>query len=260
MAILNVTPDSFSDGGRFDDVDRAIAHARRLVAEGADLLDLGAESTRPGFQPVSAEQELRRLVPVVDALLPAFDGIWPVPLSIDTTKAVVARAMLDRGATVVNDIWGFQGDPALPHLVAERAASAVLMHNRHDKDPDLDIVDDMQRFFERSLSIAERAGVPQGRLTLDPGVGFGKTPRQQSQALAGVAALVQSFRLPVLVGVSRKSFLGRLMGEAHDDRLIGTVAANLAARAAGASLFRVHDVAAHVAALRVFDGVRKRGP
>ena len=257
MAILNVTPDSFSDGGRFDTVDRAVTQARTMVAEGADILDIGAESTRPGFRPISAEQELSRLVPIVDALLPAFGGFWPVPLSIDTTKTAVARAMLDRGATIVNDIWGFQGDPALPHLVAEREASAVLMHNRHEKDPDLDIVEDMKRFFERSLGIAGRAGVPDSRLILDPGIGFGKTPPQQAQALAGVAALVRTFRLPVLVGTSRKSFLGLLMGETHDDRLVGTVAANLAARAAGASLFRVHDVAAHVAALRVFDSVRQ---
>lgn len=256
MGILNVTPDSFSDGGRYADVGPAVAHARALVSEGADILDIGAESTRPGFTPISAEEELQRLRPALDALLHAFGGAWPVSLSIDTTKPAVARAALERGATIVNDIWGFHGDPALPEIVAAHDATAVLMHNRHDKDDAIDIVADMQRFFERSLTVAEAAGIAHRKLILDPGIGFGKTPPQQAQALAGVAALVRSFGLPVLVGVSRKSFLGRLMGN-RDDRLIGTVAANLAARAAGASLFRVHDVGAHVAAFQVFEAIRE---
>ena len=198
-------------------------------------------------------------MPVIDALLPAFGGTWPVPLSIDTTKPAVARALFDRGATMVNDVWGFHGDPDLPAVVAEYGAGAVLMHNRHEKDPRIDIVSDMQRFFEHSLVLAERAGIARDKLVLDPGFGFGKTPEQQVQAIAGIPALIRSFGLSVLVGVSRKSTLGRLMGEAHDDRLIGTIAANLAARAAGASLFRVHDVAPHVAAFRVFEAVRKAG-
>lgn len=255
MGILNVTPDSFSDGGRYADVGPAVAHAQALVAEGADILDVGAESTRPGFLPISTGEELHRLLPVLDALLEAFDGQWPVPVSIDTTKPGVARAALKRGATIVNDIWGFQGDPALPEVVASSGATAVLMHNRHDKDQAIDIVEDMQRFFERSLAIAAAAGIARGKLILDPGIGFGKTPPQQAQALAGVEALVRSFGLPVLVGVSRKSFLGRLMGS-NDDRLTGTLAANLAARVAGASLFRVHDVGTHVAAFKVFEAIR----
>lgn len=255
MGILNVTPDSFSDGGRYADVGPAVAQAQALVAEGADILDIGAESTRPGFTPISTEEELRRLLPALDALLHAFGGTWPVPLSIDTTKPAVARAALERGATIVNDIWGFHGDPSLPEVVAGHGATAVLMHNRHERDEAIDIVADMQRFFERSLAVAEAAGVSRGKLILDPGIGFGKTPPQQAQALAGVETLVRSFGLPVLVGVSRKSFLGRLMGDG-DDRLIGTVAANLAARAAGASLFRVHDVGTHVAAFKVFEAIR----
>lgn len=259
MGILNVTPDSFSDGGRFLATEAAVAQARSLVDTGADILDIGAESTRPGFTPISAEQELRRLVPVLDALRTAFGGTLPRPLSVDTTKAPVARAALMRGATMVNDIWGFQADAELPAVVAEAGAGAVLMHNRHDKDASIDIVADMERFFEHSLKIAAKAGIPSDRLILDPGIGFGKTPPQQVEALAGVSALRRSFGLPILVGVSRKSFMGRLMGGAHDDRLIGTVAANLAARAAGATLFRVHDVAAHVAAFRVFDAIHGAG-
>lgn len=256
MGILNVTPDSFSDGGLYATVGSAVSQARALVAQGADIIDIGAESTRPGFTPISTEEELRRVLPVLDALPQAFGSAWPVPLSIDTTKTAVARAALERGATIVNDIWGFHADHALAAVVAAHGATAVLMHNRHEKDEAIDILDDMQRFFERSLAIAEAAGIARGKLILDPGIGFGKTPTQQTQALAGVETLVRSFGLPVLVGVSRKSFLGRLMGD-RDDRLIGTVAANLAARAAGASLFRVHDVGTHVAAFKVFEAIRE---
>jgi dihydropteroate synthase len=251
MAILNVTPDSFSDGGLFADPVRAAARARELVAEGADLLDVGAESTRPGFTPVAAELELQRLLPVLDALPEAFGGPVPVPVSVDTTKAAVADAALAHGATIVNDIWGFQGDPALPGVVARYAAGAVLMHNRHAIDRDLDIVDDILGFFERSLAVADAAGVPHHRLILDPGVGFGKTPGQQLAALAGVGRLATTFGLPVLVGASRKSFLKPYVGDGVADRLFGTLAAHLAAVAAGAALLRVHDVAAHVAALNV---------
>ena len=252
MGVLNVTPDSFSDGGRFLDPAVAIGQARHLVSQGADLLDIGAESTRPGFTPVTGEEELRRLLPVLDAL----EGELAVPVSIDTTKAVVAKAALARGASIVNDVWGFQGDPAMPGVVADHGAQAVLMHNRHERDASLDIVDDMRRFFARSLGIARAAGIPETRLILDPGIGFGKTPAQQTAALAGVDVLVREFGCPILVGVSRKSFLGPLMGETHDNRLVGTIAANLAARAAGATLFRVHDVAEHVAAFRVFGAIR----
>lgn len=251
MGILNVTPDSFSDGGLFGDPAAAVAHAVEMVAEGADILDIGAESTRPGFTAVSAEAELQRLVPVLEALPAAFDGVVPVPVSVDTTKAAVAAVALAQGATVVNDIWGFQGDPALPAVVARHGARAVLMHNRRQIEPGLDIEDDMRRFFERSLAVAAAAGVPRERLILDPGIGFGKSPAQQWQALAGVGRLVATFGLPVLVGASRKSFLKPYVGDGAPGRLFGTLAAHLAAAARGATILRVHDVAAHAAALRV---------
>ena len=255
MAILNVTPDSFSDGGRFLEPDHAVDHARRLVAEGADLLDIGAESTRPGFAPVSAEGELRRLVPVLDKLNEAFGGKLPVPVSVDTTKAAVADAALARGATVVNDIRGFQGDPALPAIVARHGARAVLMHNRDAIDPGLDVADELRRFFTRSIAIALTAGVARDDLILDPGIGFGKTHEQQLAALAGVGRLKAEFGLPVLVGASRKSFLKRYVGDGAPGRLVGTLAAHLAAAAAGADLLRVHDVAAHAAALGVAEAI-----
>ncbi len=248
MGIVNVTPDSFSDGGRYGAAESAAAHGLALAAEGAALLDIGGESTRPGFTPVPAEEEWRRIGPVLEALA----GRSPVPLSVDTTKPEVARRALAAGAAMVNDIWGFQGDPLMAGVVAEAEAGAVLMHNRDAVDPALDVADDMLRFFERSLGRAERAGVTRHRLVLDPGIGFGKAPGQQIDALRAVGRLRDAFGLPVLVGVSKKSFLGRITGAPVERRGVETVAANLAAAAGGASLFRVHDVAEHVAALAVF--------
>lgn len=255
MGILNVTPDSFSDGGQLDGSEAAVARGLALATEGAALIDVGGESTRPGFTPVPAEEEWRRIGPAVEALAER----TAVPLSIDTTKPEVARRALAAGAAVVNDIWGFQGDPRLPEVVADAGAGAVLMHNRAAVDPAVDVVDDMLGFFERSLDIASRAGVARGRLALDPGLGFGKTQAQQVEALRAVGRLARTFGLPVLVGASRKSFLGRITGAPVERRGIETLAANLAAAAAGASLFRVHDVAETVAALAVFAALHRRG-
>ena len=253
MGILNVTPDSFSDGGRHD-ADPA-ARGMALVAEGAALLDIGGESTRPGFTPVSAEVEWRRIAPAVEALAASL----PVPISVDTTKSEVARRALDAGAAVINDVWGFQGDPAMADAVAEAGAGAVLMHNRETIDPAIDIADDMLRFFEASLAIARQAGVLRTRLVLDPGIGFGKTQDQQIDAIRAIGRLRDAFGLPVLVGLSKKRFLGHITGAPVERRGIETVAANLAAAAAGAVIFRVHDVAEHVAALKVFGAVHRGG-
>ncbi len=245
MGVLNVTPDSFSDGGRHD--ADAVARGEALVAEGAAILDIGGESTRPGFTPVPAEEEWRR---IGDALA-ALAARLAVPVSVDTGKAAVAERALQAGAAMVNDIWGFQGDPRMADVVAAGDAGAVLMHNRREVDAAIDIVDDMLRFFTESLGLAERAGVPRQRLVLDPGIGFGKTQAQQLQAIRGIARLRAAFGLPVLVGVSRKSFLGRITGAPVARRGVETLAANLAAAAAGATVFRVHDVADHVAAFAV---------
>ena len=250
MGILNVTPDSFSDGGRYAGPGAALDQARAMVAAGAAIIDVGGESTRPGFVPVSADEELARVEPVLRALAHAVT----VPISIDTTKPGVARRAVELGAVMVNDIWGFQGDPGMAVAVAETGTAAVLMHNRKEHDGTIDIVDDMRRFFDRSLALAERAGVPRRLLLLDPGIGFGKTPPQQLAALAGIGRL-GDYGLPILVGVSRKSFLGRLTGAGPEGRLIETIAANLAAARRGARVFRVHDVAEHVAALTVFDAI-----
>ena len=242
MGIVNVTPDSFSDGGRFLAPDAAIAEAHRHVAGGAAIIDVGAESTRPGHVVVSPGDEAARLAPVLAALIEAMD----VPVSIDTTKASIASAALAAGAAIVNDQWGLQGDPAMADVVAASRAGLVMMHNRADLDEGRDVVDDLRAFFDRSLDIATKAGIARERIVLDPGIGFGKTKAQNIRALgAGVAALA-GYGLPVLVGVSRKSLFAALIGKAApDERLVGTLAANLAAHARGATIFRVHDCAEH---------------
>lgn len=252
MGIVNVTPDSFSDGGRFVAPEAAIAEARRHVAEGAAMVDVGAESTRPGFAPVSEAQERARLAPVLAALIGSID----VAVSIDTTKAAVAAVALEAGAAFVNDQWGLQGDPAMAEVVAASGAGLVMMHNRVGIDAEADIIADMRRFFDRSLAIAVKAGIAETRLVLDPGIGFGKSKAQNVRALgAGIKAL-RAYRLPILVGASRKSLFAALIAATSvEDRLIGTLAAHLAARTHGASLFRVHDCAAHRDAFAVLEAI-----
>jgi dihydropteroate synthase len=247
MGILNVTPDSFSDGGQFIDPDAAIVHAQRMVAEGADVLDVGAESTRPygGAVPVSLEEELRRLT----AILPAVVSLG-VPVSIDTIKARVAAWAVERGATIVNDVWGLQRDLDMARVVAELGVPVIAMHNRDAADPTIDIVADVQVFFARSLDIAARAGIRRDRIVLDPGVGFGKTPEQSMAVIAQLDAF-KSFGLPLLVGASRKRFINSVVPSSPDQRLGGSIAAHLLAVRKGAAIVRVHDVAETVQALRV---------
>ncbi|MGQ0445515.1 MAG: dihydropteroate synthase [Beijerinckiaceae bacterium] len=251
MGILNVTPDSFSDGGRFFAPEAAMEQARKLAAEGADIIDIGAESTRPGHIPVPADEELARLEPILGRLTRSID----IPFSIDTSKAKVARRATELGASVINDVWGLQRDPAMAETVAETGAAVVLMHNRDGVDPSLDIVADIRRFFDRSLRLAANAGIPSARLILDPGIGFGKSRAQNFAALANLAAL-KDYGLPILVGVSRKSLLAGLTPV--ETSLVCTLAANLAAAANGASIFRVHDAAEHAAAFKIFDAVSRR--
>ncbi|MEJ2435531.1 MAG: dihydropteroate synthase, partial [Pseudolabrys sp.] len=198
MGILNVTPDSFSDGGRFIAADAAIAHARRMIAEGCDIVDVGAESTRPGATPVAAEEELARLAPVLSALA-ALDA----PLSVDTSKATVAARALAQGAVIINDVWGLQRDPDIAGVVAQGEAAVIVMHNRAEKDETLDIVADIRRAFNHSLAIAASAGIPRERIILDAGIGFGKTSRQNRDAIVRLGEL-KDYGLPILVGASRK--------------------------------------------------------
>ena len=247
MGILNLTPDSFSDGGRFQNPDAAIAHAKSMVVAGCDIVDIGGESTRPSASPVSEAEELAR----VEQVLTALTGLLDVPVSIDTSKAAVAVRAVEIGAAVVNDVWGLQKDPSMPDAVAQAEAAVIIVHNRTEKDERADIFADMRRFFDRSLALAAKAGIPKHVIILDPGIGFGKTSRQNVEAVARIPDL-KDYGLPILVGASRKAFLGSLTGDGIEATLIGTVAANLVAAAAGASIFRVHDVAEHVAALRIF--------
>ncbi len=253
MGILNITPDSFSDGGKFFSLDAAMQQAETLAADGADIIDVGAESTRPGHTPVATEEELARLEPILGKLTSTID----VPFSIDTSKAKVARRATELGASVVNDVWGLQKDPAMAATVAETGAAVVLMHNRDGIDPGLDIVADMRRFFDRSLRLAEAARIPPARIILDPGIGFGKSRAQNFTTLANLAAL-KDYGLPILVGVSRKSLLAGLTATPVETSLVRTLAANLAAAANGASIFRVHDAAEHAAAFKVFDAIARR--
>jgi dihydropteroate synthase len=246
MGIVNVTPDSFSDGGLFVAPETALAQARKLVAEGADIVDVGAESTRPGHTPVPAEAEWARLSPLLDGLVRDCGA----PVSIDTYKAVTARRALALGVCVVNDVWGLQRDPAMADTVAEAGAAVVAMHNRDGVDDALDIVSDMRRFFDRSLELARRAGVPDRHVALDPGIGFGKSRQQNYAALRAIPEL-SKLGFPILVGVSRKSIFRDLPDGAAPGRLVGTLAADLLAAQAGAQIFRVHDVAEHKAVFAV---------
>jgi len=247
MGVLNVTPDSFSDGGRFIEPLTAIEQARRIVAEGGDLLDIGAESTRPygGAVPVPIEEEIHRLAPV----LPVAVALG-VPVSIDTMKAKVAAWALASGAAIVNDVWGLQRDGDLPRVCADFGVPVIIMHNRESADPSIDIMADIAAFFSRSLDIAARAGIAPHNIVLDPGIGFGKTPEQSITAIARLAEL-KSFGLPLLVGASRKRFIDRILPAPPDRRLGGSIAAHLVAVMGGAAIIRAHDVAETVQALRV---------
>lgn len=246
MGIVNITPDSFSDGGRFFTPDAALQQARLLREEGADVLDLGAESTRPGYSPVDAEEEWARLAPVIRPL--AEEGAC---ISVDTTKASVARSALQAGAQMVNDVWGLQADPAMADCVAEAGAIVAIMHNRHEVTPDLDFWDEWRRFFDISLKLAERAAIAKESILLDPGVGFGKTLEQNIWAVQNMRRLGEYYDLPVLLGLSRKSMFGGVLGRKVEDRLAATLAANLYGMREGASMLRVHDIQPHKDAMMI---------
>jgi dihydropteroate synthase len=255
MGIVNVTPDSFSDGGRFLDTERAIEHGRRLAEDGADILDVGGESTRPGARAVTAEEELARVAPVLAGL----DGV-DAEISIDTSKVAVAEAALDAGVEIVNDVTALRAEPVLAGLCAERECSVVLMHMQGtprtmQEDPTYDdVVDDVKAFLAARIEFAMGEGVDEDAIWVDPGIGFGKTVRHNLQLLARLAELRELGR-PVVVGTSRKRFIGSLTGRDVDDRLGGSVASNVLALARGADVLRVHDVAEMRDAVRVAETI-----
>jgi dihydropteroate synthase len=253
MGVLNITPDSFSDGGRFVAPERALAQARRMIAEGADIIDIGAESTRPyGAQPVSAEEELRRLRPVLGEVV----GLG-APVSIDSMKSAVVAWALGAGAAIANDVWGLQHDPDMAGVVARHGAAVIVMHNRDRADATLDIMQDVTAFLARSLDIAAQAGIAESHIVLDPGIGFGKTPEQSLQVLARLDEL-RRFGLPLLVGASRKRFISTIAPSEPDQRLGGSIAAHVLAARNGARIIRTHDVPETVQALRVAAAIEDR--
>jgi dihydropteroate synthase len=253
MGVLNLTPDSFSDGGRFVDPGAAIAHATDMVTEGADIIDVGAESTRPygGMQPVTAEIERARLEPVLAAVI----GLGK-PVSIDTMKASVADWAIRHGAAIANDVWGLQRDPDMARVVADHGVPVIVMHNRTEADPSIDIVSDMIAYFERSLAIADRAGMMREQIVIDPGIGFGKTPQQSVIAVAQLSKLA-CFGLPILIGLSRKRFISAIVPSEPTQRLGGSLAGHLLAVQEGAVIVRTHDVFETVQALRVAEAIAK---
>ena len=252
MGIVNVTPDSFSDGGLFLDHQAAVAHGLRLVEEGTDILDIGGESTRPGHAPVSAAQEIARVIPVIASLA----AQTSLPISIDTMKAEVAEAALAAGATIINDVWGFQHDPDLAKVAARSGAPTVIMHNRLEDDPAIDVMEEVLAFLSRSIEIGLAAGMGREQLIVDPGFGFGKTHAQSLTTVRDLARL-RTLGCRILLGASRKRAIGLATGRSEPrERAAGSVAVHLMGAMAGADIIRVHDVAAHVDAMKVFAAVR----
>ena len=259
MGVLNVTPDSFSDGGKFFSADHAVAHAEQMIAEGADVIDIGGESTRPGSDFVSEDEELRRVIPVIEKLA----AISPVPISIDTTKPIVARAACEAGAEIINDISGLRFDPALAAVAKSTQAGLLLMHSRGTpKDMQQipfaeDVFADVSEGLRHSISIAEQFGVARESIAIDPGIGFGKSVEQNLEIIRRLRDLSHEFAdLPIVIGTSRKSFLGKLLnGAPADERLYGTIATVVASVLNGAHIVRVHDVKAAKEAVRIADAI-----
>jgi len=249
MGVVNITPDSFSDGGMLTNAVDAIAHGRKLAADGADIIDVGGESTRPGHAALDADTERARVLPVIEGLVARGD----TPISIDTYKSEIAEAALNAGASIVNDVWGAQRDPAIARVAARHGAPIILMHNRETTDPALDILSDVMAFLERSIAIALEAGVPRAQIVVDPGIGlFGKTP-EQSLTLIRQLARLRDLGCPVLLGASRKSVIGVVTGQSVPaERVAGSIAAHLYGASQGAAIIRAHDVAEHAQALKVW--------
>src|SRR5215212_4424103 len=252
MGVLNVTPDSFSDGGQFLDPSVALQHANRLIEEGADIIDIGAESTRPygGAKPVTLEEELSRLQHVLPAVVQ-----MGIPVSIDSMKPEVALWALGLGASIVNDVWGLQRDPNMARVVAEHGVPVIVMHNRYKAEASINIMSDINAFFTHSIDLAQKAGILRECMVLDPGIGFGKTPEQSMEAIAKLETF-KRFNLPILVGASRKRFIDSVSPSAPLERVGGSLAAHLLAVRNGAAIIRTHDVAETIQAIKVDNALR----
>ena len=250
MGILNVTPDSFSDGGNFVSVSQALNHAILMVKEGADIIDVGGESTRPGSDDVESKEELKRVVPVIQELKRFINK----PISIDTYKASVAEAALEAGANIVNDVWGLQRDPEIASVIAKYNVPVVVMHNQYNTEYDNDIIDSIIEFFKKSIAIAHEAGIKNEMIILDPGIGFGKTVDQNLEVMRRLDEL-QVLGYPILLGISRKSIIGNTIDVPTHDRLEGTIALNAIGIQMGAEIIRVHDIKENVKAAKMIDAV-----
>ncbi len=253
MGILNVTPDSFSDGGDFIDVDRALKQAKQLEAEGADIIDIGGESTRPGSAEVSAEEEIKRIIPVIEQVRAEVK----LPISVDTYKAAVAERAIMAGAAMINDVWGLQRDEAMAFTVAKYGVPVVMMHNQKGHEYSRDIMEEICDFLARSIQIGLKAGIKPENMMLDPGIGFGKTPEQNMEVMARLGEL-NDLGYPVLLGTSRKSMLGKILNLEPKDRVEGTLATSVMGIIQGVDIIRVHDVMENYRAIKVTDAIVRR--
>ena len=252
MGVLNVTPDSFSDGGQFVEAQNALRHAQKMIEDGVDIIDIGAESTRPygGGKPVTLEEELARLQHVLPTVVQ-----MGVPVSIDTMKPEIALWALGHGVSIVNDVWGLQRDPNMARVVAEHGVPVIVMHNRYKAEASINIISDINAFFTYSLDVAEKAGILRECIVLDPGIGFGKTPEQSMEAIAKLE-IFKRFNLPILIGASRKRFIDSVSPSAPLERVGGSLAAHLLAVRNGAAIIRTHDVAETIQAIKVDNALR----
>ena len=250
MGILNVTPDSFSDGGKWNRMDAALGHVEQMLAEGMDVLDIGGESTRPGYTLISDQEEIDRVVPVIEAVKARFD----VPISLDTYKSNVAKAGIAAGAELINDIWGLKYDPEIARVIAAAGVPCCLMHNRKAQDYK-DFFPDMLDDLRQTLAIAEKAGIPRKNIILDPGVGFAKSYENNLECVRRLSELIAAFDLPVLLGTSRKSMIGLALGLPSDQRVEGTIATSVMAAMAGCMFVRVHDVQANKRAVQMTEAI-----
>lgn len=250
MGILNVTPDSFSDGGDFFTVDQAVAHAQAMVRAGADIIDVGGESTRPNHMEVSADEELKRILPIVKKLVQVLD----TPISVDTSKAVVAKEVLKAGARIINDIWGLKKDQEMAEVIARYQGSVVIMHNQHGTEYEIDIIEEIKRSLKESVELALEAGVGSENIILDPGIGFGKTPEQNMVVMARLSEF-NELGYPMLLGTSRKSMLGKILDLPPKERVEGTLATTVMGIMQGIDIVRVHDIKENFRAARVTDAI-----
>lgn len=253
MGIVNVTPDSFSDGGRFYEVEKAVEHAKRLVAEGADIIDIGGESTRPGADPVPLDEELRRVIPAVKAIADAVD----VPISVDTYKAEVARQAIEAGAHIINDVWGAKADPDMAHVAASYGVPIILMHNRHDMAY-RDLISDMIADLKESIRIVKQAGVKEENIIVDPGIGFAKTVEHNLEVMRRLDEFA-ALGYPLLLGTSRKRFIGHVLDVPVEERVEGTGATVCLGIVKGAHIVRVHDVLPIARMAKMMDAMLGKG-